>query len=227
MKQLSFFITIMVLSVLSLSAQIKEGYIIYDMKIEGLPPEQAAMVGDMETKLTFKNGKSLTEMTSMMFTNHTLVDDNGMVMLMEQMGNKIAVKQTKEEMEKAEAKVKDETPEPKVEYTNETKVIAGYECKKVVITMVSKDKKEEKMEIWCCEKFDNPNKEGKGRGQHILKGLKGIPFEYSGGQGVMSFKMIAKEVSVDTVPDAKFELSTEGYRLMSMDNLMNMQGVGR
>ncbi len=217
-------ITIATLAVTSLTAQIKEGYILYDMKMEGLPPEQAAMIGDMELKVSFKNGKSLNEMTSMMFTNQTMVDDKGMVMLMEQMGNKIAIKQTKEEMDKADAKTKDKPADPKIEYTTETKMIAGYECKKVNVTVVGKDKKEEKVEMWVSDKFENPNKDGKGRGQAIMKGLNGVPFEYAGGQGGMKFKMVAKEVSVDPVADSKFILSTDGYKLMSMDELKTMQG---
>lgn len=224
MKHLFSTIAVVALTALSLNAQIKEGYVLYDMKLEGLPPEQAAMMGDMETKVSFKNGKALTEMTSMMFTNQTLVDEAGMVMLMEQMGNKIAVKQTKEEMEKAVAKEKDKPADPKIEYTTETKTIAGYECKKAIVTVVGKDKKEEKVDLWYCEKFDNPNKEGKGRGQSIMKGLKGMPFEYSGGNGGMKFKMVAKEVSIEPIADTKFNLSTEGYKIMTMDELKSMQG---
>ena len=224
MKQLFSTIAVVALTALSLNAQIKEGYVLYDMKLEGLPPEQAAMMGDMETKVTFKNGKALTEMTSMMFTNQTSVDAVGMTMLMEQMGNKIAVKQTKEEMEKAAAKEKDKPADPKIEYTTETKTIAGYECKKAIVTVVGKDKKEEKVDLWYCEKFDNPNKEGRGRGQSIMKGIKGMPFEYSGGSGGMKFKMVAKEVSIEPVADSKFILSTEGYKIMTMDELKAMHG---
>lgn len=224
MKKLFSTLAVVALSALSLNAQIKEGYIVYDMKIEGLPPEQAAMIGDMETKVTFKNGKSLSEMTSMMFTNQTLADDKGMLLLMEQMGNKIAVKQTKEEMEKEEAKQKDKPADPKIEYTTETKMIAGYECKKAIVTLIGKDKKEDKMEVWYCDKFENTNKEGKGRGQGFMKGLKGMPFEYAGGQGAMKFKLVAKEVSVEPVADSKFELSTDGYKLMTMEELKAMQG---
>lgn len=224
MKKLFSTLAVVALTALSLNAQIKEGYILYDMKIEGLPPEQAAMMGDMETKVTFKNGKALTEVTSMMFSQQMVVDETGMTMLMEQMGNKIAMKQTKEEMEKAEAKVKDKPADPKIEYTNETKTIAGYECKKAIITTVGKDKKEEKMEMWYSDKFENPNKEGKGRGQNVMKGLKGMPFEYAGGQGGMKFKMTAKEVSTDPVADSKFVLSTEGYKVMTADELKAMQG---
>ncbi len=224
MKKLFSTLAVVALTALSLNAQIKEGYVLYDMKIEGLPPEQAAMMGDMETKVTFKNGKALTEVTSMMFSQQMVVDETGMTMLMEQMGNKIAMKQTKEEMEKAEAKVKEKPTDPKIEYTNETKTIAGYECKKAIITTVGKDKKEEKMEMWYSEKFENPNKEGKGRGQGMMKGLKGMPFEYAGGQGGMKFKMTAKEVSTDPVSDSKFVLSTEGYKVMTADELKAMQG---
>jgi GLPGLI family protein len=224
MKKLFTTLAFISLSVLSLTAQNNEGFILYDMKIEGLPPEQAAMVGDMENKVTFKNGKVLTEMTSMMFTNQTVIDENGMVMLMEQMGNKMAIKQTKDEMEKEAAKQKDKLADPKIEYINETKSIAGYECKKAIISIVGKDKKEEKMEVWYSEKFANPNKEGKGKGQGFMKGLKGMPFEYAGGQGGMKFKMVAKEVSVDPVSDGKFNLSTDGYKLMTMDELKALQG---
>lgn len=212
------------MSVVSVSAQIKEGSVLYDMKIEGLPPEQAAMVGDMESKITFKNGKTLTEVNSMMSTQQIAADENGVVMLIEQMGNKIAIKQTKAEMEKEEAKSKDKPADPKVEYFNDTKTIAGYECKKAIVTIMDKDKKEHKSELWYSDKFENPNKEGKGKGQGVMKGIKGMPFEYSTTMGPMTIKMIAKEVSTDPVPDSKFNLSTDGYKLMTTDELKAMQG---
>lgn len=224
MKKLFSTLAVVALTALSLNAQIKEGYILYDMKMEGLPPEQAAMMGDMETKVTFKGAKSLTEVNSMMFSQQASSDENGVVMLMEQMGNKMAIKQTKAEMEKEEAKIKDKQADPKIEYVNETKTIAGYECKKAIVTMVDKDKKENKVEIWYSDKFENPNKEGRGRGQNVMKGLKGVPFEYSSNMGSMKINMVAKEVSVEPVADSKFVLSTEGYKLMTMDELKAMQG---
>ncbi len=217
-------LAVALMSVVSLNAQIKEGSVLYDMKIEGLPPEQAAMMGDMETKITFKNGKSLTEVNSMMFTQQMSADENGMVMLMEQMGNKIAVKQTKAEMEKEEAKAKDKPADPKVEYFDDVKTIAGYECKKAIVTVVDKDKKENKVELWYSDKFENPNKEGKGKGQNVMKGIKGMPFEYSTTMGPMKIKMVAKEVSTDPVPDSKFVLSTDGYKMMTTEELKAMSG---
>lgn len=208
------------------TAQIKEGYIVYETKIEGLPPEQAAM-GESETKVYFKNGKSLTEVNNMMMSMQMMVDDKGMLMLMDQMGNKIAMKQTKEEMEKEAAKNKDKDKDPKIEYTNETKTIAGYECKKAIITTVGKDKKEQKTDIWYCEKFDNPNKTGEGRGGKMFKGLNGLPFEYKMDNGPYKVLMTAKEVSTDPVSDSKFNLSTDGYKLMTADEMKAMNGGGK
>ncbi len=224
MKKLFSTLAVVALSALSLNAQLKEGSVTYSMKIEGLPPEQAAMMGDMETKVTFKNDRVLTDVSSMMGSQTVYTDSKGMLMLIDQMGNKIAVKQTKEEMDKAAAKEKDKPADPKIEYTTETKMIAGYECKKAIVTITKKDKTDEKVDVWYSEKFDNPNKDGKGRGQAIMKGLKGMAFEYSGGNGGMKFKMVAKEVSTETVADSKFELSTDGYKMMTMDEMKAMQG---
>ena len=64
-----------------------EGSVTYLMAMEGVPPEQAAMMGDMETKIFYKDKKSLTEMSSMMMSYKTLNDENGSLILMDQMGN--------------------------------------------------------------------------------------------------------------------------------------------
>ena len=224
MKKLFSTIAVVALTALSLNAQdkIKEGFILYDMKIEGIPADQAAMMGDMESKTTFKNGKQLIEATSMMGTTLVLIDDKGMLMLQEQMGNKFGLKQTKEEMEKEAAKSKDKNPDPKIEYVNETKTIAGYECKKAIVTMVTKDKKEVKTEVWYSDKFEPQNNAGaKGKSAPTVKGM---PFEYTMNFGAMTMKYVAKEVSTDPVADSKFELSTEGYPMKTMDELKAMQG---
>ncbi len=217
-----FTIAAVALTALSLNAQIKEGSITYNMTIEGMPPEQAAMMGDMEMKITFKDNKSLMEVSSMMFSNQTTFDDKGSVSLIESMGNKMAVKQTKDEMDKEEAKQKEKSPDPKIEYTNETKTIAGYECKKAIVTMIGKDKKEEVKDVWYSDKFNYLDKDGKTKGE--IKGLKGIPFEYVSTRMGFKSKLLVKEVSVDPVNDEKFNLSIEGYKLMTMDEIKAMRG---
>lgn len=218
MKNTILSLVLTLVSILSLHAQIREGAITYDMKLEGIPADQAAMMGNMETKISFKDGKSLTEMTTLMFTQKVAVTPEGMVMLMDQMGNKIAVKQTKEELDKTAAETKSATP--KITYSKEEKTIAGYLCKKATITITDKDQKETTVDVWYSDKFANPNK---GNNEHdITRGLNGLPFEFSSAAGPMNIKMLAKEVSTAPIPDSVFALSTEGYEVMSAEDLKAM-----
>lgn len=211
-------------SSITLNAQINEGTITYGMTMEGLPPEQAAMVGDMELKSTFKDNKSLLEISTMMMSQQVAFDEKGMTLVIDAMGNKVAVKQTKEQMEKEEAKQKDKPADPKIEYINETKMIAGYECKKAIVTIVvGKDKKEEKFDVWYTDKFNYLDKDGKTKGE--IKGLKGVPFEYVSFRAGFKSKLVVKEVSVEPVSDDKFKLSTEGCQVMTMEELNAMRSA--
>ena len=224
MKKIFSIAAIIAITTLSLKAQISEGYIIYDMKMEGLSSEEASMMGDMETKMTFKNAKSLVEINSMVYTQQICMDEKGgMLSLIEVMGNKMATKMTKEEIDKEASKSKEKNIVPKIEYTSETKTIAGYECKKAIISYSTKDKKEVKNDVWYCDKFANQNMNS-GRGQSLYKDIKGLIFEFTNEQSGRKMKMVAKEVSVDPVSDSKFNLSTDGYKLMTMEELKAMQG---
>ena len=207
------------------NAQIKEGSITYVMNIEGLPPEQAAMMGDMETKVYFKDNKSLTEMNSMMMNSKGLTDENGSLFLMDQMGNKSFIRTSKAELDKNAEVNKDK--EPKIEYVDETKTIAGYECKKANVTIFTQKGEEFKTEVWYCEKIAYIKQGGGRRGGEMFKGLKGVPMEYMIPQGPMKIKMLAKEVSTEAVPDSKFVLTTEGYTEMKMEDLKKQQGGGK
>ncbi|MGZ3932107.1 MAG: GLPGLI family protein [Bacteroidia bacterium] len=192
-------------------AQLKEGTITYAMTLEGLPPEQAAMMGDMESKISFKDKKVFYEMTSMMVNVKSLSDENGNVTTMDQMGNKTYTKMTKEEIEKKTAENKDKVKDSKIEYTNETKTIAGYECKKAIVTYTSPKEGEQKTEVWYTEKIPYLQGGAKRASGDPFSTLKGMPMEYSMNQGPMKVKMLAKEISTDKIPDSKFVLSTEGY----------------
>lgn len=197
------------------NAQVKEGSITYVMTMEGLPPEQAAMMGDMEMKMFFKDKKVYSETNSMMFSSKTLADDNGTLVLIDQMGQKNFMKISKADAEKAaEAAKKDKAP--KVEYTSETKTIAGYECKKAIVTTISEKNGEQKSDVWYTEKIPYVSAGGskmRGGGDPFAS-IKGMLMEYSIAQGPMKIKMSAKEISLDKVADSKFVLSTDGYTEM-------------
>lgn len=202
----------------------KEGSVTYIMTMDGLPPEQAAMMGDMETKISYKDKKTVTEMTSMMMSYKTLTDENGSLTVMDQMGNKFFTRMSKADLDKMAEADKDKDKEPKIEYTNETKTIAGHECKKAIVTGTGKEG-EVKMDVWYCEKVPYVSQGGGGRkGSEMFKGLKGMPMEFSVKQGPMNIKMVAKEVSFEKVPDSKFVLSTEGYTEKTMADLQKGGG---
>ncbi len=107
------------------------------MKIEGLPAEYAAM-GDQETTTYIKGEKNKTEVVGMMGSQTMLFDGKTHTILMDQMGNKSGYTATKEEMDETKDK---SAPKPKVEYTSEKKMIAGFECTKAIVTSIDKEKK--------------------------------------------------------------------------------------
>lgn len=212
-----FLIASLLLATLVSNAQIKEGFVNYEMKIDGLPPEAAAMMGDMETKMYFKGDKSYSEMNSMMYSVKTLSDNKGTLLLMDQMGNKFYVKKTKEEGEKEAKKYKQDI---KVTYANDKKTIAGYECSKAIVTIKDKDSKSElKTDVWYSEKLFNIYTINNADAALLFNQIKGMPLEYDINQGEMKIKMSAKEVSNSPVSDSIFNLSTEGYKELKESDL--------
>ena len=203
----------------SVNAQIKEGAITYTMTIDGLPPEQAAMMEGMEMKTIFKNGKIRSEWNSAFGSSVTVTDGKGgYTTLMDQMGQKIFMKGKVDDAKKKEDKLKD----PKINYVSETKSIAGYECKKAIIETETGKGESVKSTVWFTDKFA-PIESGGGRGMQF-PGLKGVPLEFEMPQGPMTIKVTASNVSTTSVSDSKFEVSTEGYTEMSPEDMMKSMG---
>lgn len=199
--------TVVFTSLQELKAQIKEGAITYTMSIDGLPPEQAAMMEGMEMKMTFKNGKSRSEMNSAFMNSVTVTDEKGeFVVLMDGMGQKNYYKGNSKEKEAK--KKKKESNEPKITYTEEKKQVAGYECKKAIVETKEKEGETSSSVVWYTEKIAPI--ENSSRSMQF-KGLKGVPLEFEMSQGPMKFKIVATKISDSPVPDTQFSVSTEGY----------------
>lgn len=204
-----------------------QGTAVYQMSIDGLPPEQASMMGDMEMKIVWKDNKTYSEQNSMMYSMKSVSDEKETLMLMEMMGNKTYMRINHDDP-KYNNKDK-ELPEYKVEYFNETKKIAGYDCKKALVTMKTKEGKEMTMEVWYTEQVPNVYSQQKYSGKRnqnaaYLKGIKGMPLEYSIPQGEMTVKVTAKEINFNPVSDDAFKLSTEGYKEMKPEDMKRMGG---
>jgi hypothetical protein len=216
---------------LSLTAIAQESFTIkQNTKVEGLPAEYAAY-GEQDIVSYIKGDKSRTEITSMMFNTTVFSDGKVYTMLMDLMGNKSGYKATREEMD-AENVVK-KADKPKIEYTSEKKTIAGYECSKVIMTSLDKDKKETKSYIWVTDKIKaNNSMRGNNRGMMDLSELKGYPLGMemaSSMQGQdIKVAIMATEVLTTPLDDKIFIPETTGYTLTSYKEFLAKQkSMGR
>jgi GLPGLI family protein len=135
---------------LALGAFAQDNYTIkMTLKIEGLPAEYAAY-GDQDITTYIKGDKLKTERSGMMMTNTTFYDGQKMTSLTDAMGNKTAFTASKAELESTEKPEK--ASKTKIDYTNEKKTIAGYECSKALITTTSEGK-ESQSTVWYSDQI--------------------------------------------------------------------------
>ncbi|MBS1763931.1 MAG: GLPGLI family protein [Bacteroidetes bacterium] len=205
------------LATVSMFAQtkVKEGTakykIDYDLDAEG--QEMKAMLPS-EMTMYFKGDKYAAETTGGMFDQKAVTNmkNQETIMLMDMMGNKVAVKISKDDIEKEKNKGK----KPKVEITSDTKDIAGFKCTKAITTLDDGTK----MEIWFTKDImvNNAFKEG-------YDGIDGMMMEYSVPQKMFTMKMTCTEVKQGNVDDKVFEIPSD-YKMMTKEELMKMSGGG-
>lgn len=210
------------------TAHAQESYTIkMTVKVEGMPAEYAAY-GEQEITTYIKGNNTKTEISSMMFSSTVYYNETMLTSLSEAMGSKTGYTATKEELESMEKGEKSEAP--KIEYLTEKKTIAGYECTKAIVTSVGKDKKETKTTVWTTDKIalnENHKKMRKASARGMdLGDLKGYPLamEANVSQNGMDMKMImtATDVSTAAIPDSTFVVNTEGYKMMTYKEAMEM-----
>lgn len=198
-----------------------------NLKIDGLPAEYAAMA-EQEITTYIKGEKSKTEMVGMMGTQLVYADANKMTTLMDNMGQKMGWTATKAEMEAMEKEKPSKAPE--IKYFDEKKVIAGYECSKAILAS-----SEGNVVIWYTDKIKNNNSlanKARGKNSMDLSSLKGYPLSMeisSNANGMeMKINMSASEVLTNNVDDSIFVPNTEGYKMLSYKEAMEMQkNMGR
>lgn len=151
-------------------------------------------------------------------TNKTIVDvekKKSLVLSTSMMGK------TATEISFADKDNDKEEHKPEVKLVDETKKIAGYNCKKAII--IAEDGAE--MEIWYTEEIDND----KLKGTNLDKlNVPGFPMEYSLNKGPMAMKFTVITVDLKFKPGKKFFDMTipEGYKVVTMEDLKAM-GQGK
>jgi len=214
-----------VLAMLNVSAQKNapfEGTITYTISFEGsgLPPEAMAMLNGAESVTYIKGDKRRTDMNMAIQSTSAIMDTKSkqIVTLMDMMGQKYLIRMNEADLKKEEANA----PQTSIKYLDETKMIAGYKCKKAEVTLKGKDGKEEVVNVYYTEEIPTSDLKS------AYKGLKGFPMEYTINQGGIKMSFTTKSVSKEAVADSKFEIPKEGYKETTMDEfqkeMMKMGG---
>lgn len=222
MKKILFSMAMVVLSTLSLTAQLTQGSVKYSIEMSSTNPElemQLAMMQGSTFELSFKDDLTRSEMnmgTIMKIVTITNAKSEGGLMLMSGMMGNTAVKIYPEDMKDSE----EEAPETGVTFTDETKEIQGFKCKKAVVT----DGEGTESIIWYSEEIII-NKLGQ---TYLNKEVPGFPLEFELNQGEMKMTMTSTEFNKTLDKKAAktmFDTTIpEGYTEMSPDELRGGMG---
>ncbi|MCE3278688.1 MAG: hypothetical protein K0S44_879 [Bacteroidetes bacterium] len=198
-----------------------EGTVTYTISFDGsgLPPEALTMLNGAECVTYVKGDKRRTDLNMAIQSTSSIADTKAkeIVTLMDIMGQKYLIRMNENDIKKEEEK----NPVPTIKYLDETKMIAGYKCKKAEATVKTKEGKEEIVNIYYTEEIPTSDLKA------AYKGLKGFPMEYTMNQGGLKMAFTAKSVSKDPVADSKFEIPKEGYKETTMEEFQkSMQQMG-
>ena len=200
----------------NISKDTKSGKIIFDITYENAKLDKKNM-DDLpsEAILYFKDNLMKMEMSLPMgkttfISNHTTGSGT---MLMDMMGSKFSVKMDKSDLEK-EMKSKENT---KVAFQADTKLIAGYICKKAIVTIQTPEG-EKTMDTWFTNELKIKNSFGS-----QIDGIEGFLMEFYTNQNGMSMKMKARSLDFTSINDSEF-IIPEGYTPFNMDALKKIKG---
>ena len=197
-------------------SQATKGKITYDVFVSSDDPATSAYMDQMENSLLeiyFSDGKLRTNffMGEMMTTTTTQVEGQDTVlMLLDGMMGKIAMKVTEEDMddERRMAKEKKE-----VELVDETKEVMGYKCKKAIITGADG----EEAIVWYTTEILPTYREG----EYLHNEIPGMPLEMQAKKGKMDLKIVAFDFKSKLKKENEiFSLKVpEGFTLKTMEEM--------
>lgn len=200
------------------SKTLTEGIIIYDLKLDGAE-ELGMMAAMIPTELTvkFKGTKSRSEFATGMSETIAITDSKdykSTVVLLDMMGNKYAMKVDEAKVTEQKANM----PIYDVMETKETKIIAGYNCKKAVL--VNQTTKEEVTVYYTPE---IPYAENSFNAE--FSKVKGMPMEYVAKMSNFKITATVREVKKEKIDNSIFVAPAE-YKVVTQEELMKELGAG-
>ncbi|MBL1279457.1 MAG: hypothetical protein COA33_004260 [Fluviicola sp.] len=220
MKNLLFTLAVVCFSLNFTNAQSSEGHIKYDIDVSSDNPDMAmavSMMNGAKMEVAFSGKKSFVMMNmGVIMTMKTVTDEDGKVLLLiEGMMGKKAIKSSLEEMEGEIEKI-DEKSDVEITLEKETKMVAGYKCKKAIIS----GDDDTEIIYWYTEKFIVEGKtEGNANGR--IPGIA-LAFELENENG-LKMSYTATEVKEEIKDDSIFDLTVpEGFTEMSYEDFKTM-----
>jgi GLPGLI family protein len=185
--------------------------------------QQTLAMMPTESTIYFKGHMSRSEVKMPMGTTVSITDGSSgeTTTLMDMMGNKIAMKVTKDDLEKQRKKTGKEKPEIKI--TDETKMIAGYSCKKAEVKLKGKDGNETHFDAWFTKDISAPN--SMRSGGMTFEGIDGFMMEFQTKMNSLTMKMTCRSVEDAVVPDSSFVVPS-GYTMTTMEDMKKNFGGG-
>jgi GLPGLI family protein len=219
MKKL-FFSLLLIFTLFTVSAQLTQGYVKFDIVLSSDSPEtqiQLAMWEGSCFEVYFKNELTRTEMSmgSMVkvsnITNASI--ENALMLITGAMGN-IAVKLTKDDMEKS----KNENGNVIITLSDETKEILGFMCHKAIST----DEEGNESIIWYSKEI-KVNKIGQ---NYLNNEVPGFPLEFEVNRANLKMRMTSTEFNKKLDKSKSqdvFSLEVpEGFKEMLLEELSGM-----
>lgn len=187
---------------------VKEGSITYNVITDDLDPNIAAFMSNTKMTVHFDADNVRVNMDMGMGSVVMLASGkSGKTLgLFDMLGNKFAVMM--------EEQAGDE--EVSVEFPGGTKEIAGYTCKKAVLTMQGTS-----LTFYVTDKLQVPDLNA----QFPVSKLKGYPLQMEINQGPVKMTMIAENVSADKVDSGMFEqVIPDGFQEKTMEEFQKLTG---
>lgn len=221
MKNLKYALTVISLLLFTVTfsqkdkSKLFEGHIFYDVKVEGdIEPNMAARMPS-KFNIYFKGEKIRAEQVSSMGNSVVISDfaSKEQIILLDMMGQKYAIKSTKEETEKG----LEGTPTATIDRKEGAKTIAGYNCKYAEYNVDGKTSS-----VYYTEDLSIPNSNWYSQ----FKDMSNVLLEYTqvvGEDDEIKLITTATEVKQEKVKDSMFTVPA-GYEQISITDFRKMLG---
>lgn len=221
-----FLITVTSLLLIGLSfvnAQKNEVHLIYDVNMESPDPEVEAQIGMLagsQLELFVKDQKSRQTMKMGSFTSTTTIIDSKTkkaLILVDGMGGKLASLMEQKELEEMQGNNSD-NEDFEFEFTDETKEILGYTCKKAYI----EDESGNLTTYWYSEEIEAPKTET----EYFKTSLPGMPLGFEIETPEITMIFTATELNHEVKNEKElFNMEIpEGYKTLNQEELRKMLG---